>query len=98
MSERQPLTSATSYGWRPGPSGKDEFWFEFVPCTREPKNWKEEIYAAARQIGSTVTKPLWLCSSGGIDSEVMCHAFFDQQIPFSVLTIEHKAGTNTFDT
>lgn len=71
---------------------------KFSACTREPLSWKEELYAAARAIASKTSKPLWLCSSGGIDSEVMCHAFYDQGINFTVLTLRHTAGTNEHDT
>lgn len=69
----------------------------FQPCTREPLSWKEELYAAARDVASRATKPLWLCASGGTDSEVMLHAFFDQGINFSVLTLEHTGSTNEHD-
>jgi hypothetical protein len=59
--------------------------------------WKEELYAAARSIASKAHKPLWLCASGGIDSEIMCHAFFDQGINFSVMTLAHTDGSNEHD-
>lgn len=71
-----------------------KFSVTFHACTREPLTWKEELYAAARSIASKAQKPLWLCSSGGLDSEIMCHSFFDQGINFSVLTIAYGDGTN----
>lgn len=70
----------------------------FKACTREPARWKEEVYAAARAIANQAKKPIWVCSSGGIGSEVVCRAFYDQGIHFSVLTLEHQAGTNLHDT
>ncbi len=88
--------SAITYGWA-NSAQQDSFWIRFAACSREPKNWKEELYAAARTIAARTQKPIWICSSGGIDSEVACRAFFDQGIPFSVLTLEHTAGTNQHD-
>jgi hypothetical protein len=75
----------------------DSLNFYFNPCTREPKEWKEEIYAAALRIANIAGKPIWVCSNGGISSEIICKAFFDQGIDFSVLTIVHAAGTNLRD-
>lgn len=68
----------------------------FVPIEREPKPWRKEVLAAAREIRSRTDKPLWLCSNGGLDAEIMCRAFYEQQIPFSVLTLEHAGGTNAY--
>src|SRR3989344_2464797 len=89
--------SAFRYGWNGPQNEKGSFWVAFDACTREPKQWKAELYAAARKVAARTEKPLWLCSSGGIDSEIMCHAFFDQGIDFSVLTIEHAGGMNKHD-
>jgi hypothetical protein len=88
---------AFEYGWGDSNDPADAFWVKFKPCLSAPKTWKEEIYSAARSITGTSTKPLWLCFSGGIDSEVMCRAFYDQGIHFSVLTLEHAARTNRHD-
>jgi len=89
--------SALQYGWNGPPETPGSFWVRFDQCTRTPSTWKEEIYAAARAITTRSTKPLWLCLSGGIDSEIMCQAFFDQGINFSVLTLAHTNGTNEHD-
>ena len=77
--------------------GIDSLVFSFDSCIREPCVWKEEIYAAARVIANRANKPIWVCSSGDLDSEIVCRAFFDQGIHFSVLTIEHATGTNHRD-
>jgi hypothetical protein len=79
------------------PTIAGSFKISFKRCSREPKSWKEELYAAALEIVNESTKPLWLCFSGGIDSEVLCEAFFNQGINFSVLTLEHVGGTNEHD-
>jgi hypothetical protein len=88
---------AFTYGWGEKGTSEGPFWIRFDRCTRKPDTWKEEIYRAARSVAASTTKPLWLCSSGGIDSEVMCRAFHDQNIPFSVLTLRHMGGTNMYD-
>lgn len=88
--------TAFTFGDGDGEGGAG-FWLRFNPCTREPKSWKEELYAAARAIADMATKPIWVCFSGGIDSEVACQAFYDQQIPFSVLTLEFEGGLNRQD-
>ncbi len=89
--------SAFTYGREISRDGEETFRLRFNPCTREPVGWKEELYAAARAVASRTTKPLWVCSSGGIDSEVACNAFHDQKIPFSVLTLDYGNDANLHD-
>lgn len=79
------------------PTTPGSFTVSFRRCSRVPGTWREELYAAARDIVNESPKPLWLCFSGGIDSEIMCQAFFDHGIHFSVLTLEHTGGTNAHD-
>jgi hypothetical protein len=88
--------SALTYGR--GETDKEKFWLRFAAATRAPLSWKQELFAAAREIGSRATKPIWVAFSGGIDSEVACRAFKAEKIPFSVLTLEHAGGTNAHDT
>lgn len=60
----------------------------------------DEVDAAARDIASEASrrnKPIWVCFSGGIDSEMVCESLYRQGIHFRVLTIEHTAGTNRHD-
>jgi len=90
--------SAFSYGWGTSNDPHEPFWVRFDACKHSPTTWKEEIYAAARTIANDAgARPLWLCSSGGIDSEVMCDAFFNQGINFSVLTLRQTNDTNVHD-
>jgi hypothetical protein len=88
--------NAFKYGWR-DPKAPSSLWIGFERCSREPLEWKEELAAAARRVASEAKKPLWLAFSGGMDSEVMCRAFFDQGIQFSALTLEDVHGTNMKD-
>ncbi len=89
--------AATSINYTLADTVGTSFSVRFPRCSREPESWKQEVFAAARTIANKTTKPLWLCSSGGIDSEIMCRAFYDQGIHFSVLTIEHAGKTNNHD-
>lgn len=75
----------------------ESFALTVTSCERTPKSWKEEVYASARAIAQRAQKPITLCFSGGLDSEIMCRAFFDQGINISVLTIEHAKNANKFD-
>lgn len=79
-------------------SSSEEFSIWFSGIRRAPGDWKSEMYTYARELASSTQRPLWVCFSGGIDSEVACRALYDQGIPFSILTLEHAQGTNLNDT
>lgn len=73
------------------------FSMAFKPVTGPVGTWKEEIYKAAEKIAASCTKTIYLCYSGGIDSEVMCQAFLDRKIPFKVLTLRYLNNSNQHD-
>src|SRR4051812_21405201 len=87
------VPSALIYGWGGQNEPSDVFWMKCRPITREPKEWKEEVYRAAFTIANATSKPLWLGFNGDIEGQVMCRAFFDQGINFHVFTLEHPAFT-----
>lgn len=58
-------------------------------CTLTPLPWLEETWRTARTIAARTTKPIWLCSSGGIDCEVAAEAFLHEKIPFKVLSLSY---------
>ncbi|CAN5407271.1 hypothetical protein BH10BDE1_BH10BDE1_30780 [soil metagenome] len=62
------------------------------------KAWPDEVERTARYIQSVAKKPIWVCLSGGIDSELICHIFLTLKISFKVLTIDHANGSNRADT
>lgn len=68
--------------------------FGFKPITRQPMSWREELVEAARQIRAATDRPLYLCLSGGIDSEVMARAFVEAGIEFQALAMRHVQYTN----
>ncbi len=71
--------------------------FTFSHCTRAPLSWSEELKAAAIGLAQSTAKPIWICSSGGVDSETLCDIFLRLQLPFNVLTIEFADGKNAHD-
>ena len=71
-----------------------EFTSTFSPVTRDVMSWRDEIINAAKVIGETSTKPLYLCMSGGIDSEVAAMALLEAGVPFKALTLRHMQYTN----
>jgi len=75
----------------------DRFGISFRSITRPLLPWKEEIYLEARRIAESTKRPMVVCMSGGIDSEVVARAFHDQGIPFSALSISFSDGTNEHD-
>lgn len=73
------------------------FGMTFKPVRRSVGSWKTELINTAKRIGKASKKPLYLCLSGGIDSEVMALAFIEAKIPFKVLTLKHQTDTNIHD-
>jgi len=71
--------------------------FHFSHCTRVPLSWIEELERAAMSLAESTTRPIWICSSGGVDSETLCEIFFRLKLPFQVLTVEFADGKNDHD-
>ena len=71
--------------------------FSFSHCTRTPFSWMEELEKAAIAIVESTAKPIWICSSGGVDSETVCEIFLKLKLPFKVLTVELVGGKNAHD-
>jgi hypothetical protein len=88
--------SALVYEWD-GPQKTDPFDMHLRRALREPESWRNELCAAAKMIGNTAGKPIWLALSGGFAGEIMARAFFDQGINFSALTLEYSRGINRSD-
>jgi hypothetical protein len=67
----------------------------FESVVRTPLSWKEEVLQSARYIAAKTSKPIWLCSNGGLMSEVMCRAFFEQGINVHVLSLRTGSASST---
>lgn len=88
----------TQYGWGDGSSDPEApFWVKFSRCASQPVEWDKEIRAAAVSLANSTSKPIWICLSGGIDSEVVCEIFQELDIPFRVLTVAFRDGVNAHD-
>lgn len=68
------------------------FRFNLTQCEREPLSWLEETRLTARQIAEGTTKPIYVCMSGGGDSEVVAEAFLHEGIPFTALSFIHQSN------
>jgi hypothetical protein len=79
-------------------SAAQRFTMTYKPLTRAPMRWREEVLATAQHIADSETRPLVVCMSGGIDSEVIARAFIELGVSFSALTAEFTDGSNTHDT
>ncbi|HVP43625.1 MAG TPA: hypothetical protein VMS96_09330 [Terriglobales bacterium] len=71
--------------------------FTFSHCTREPLSWTEELEKAAIDLAKSARRPIWICSSGGVDSETLCEIFLRLNLSFKVLTLEFVDGKNAHD-
>ena len=67
---------------------------KFYKTSRPVMPWRDELLNAARHIRNSTDRPLYLCLSGGIDSEVMARAFVEAGIKFEALTMRHMQYTN----
>ncbi len=74
-----------------------QFLLEIGQCEREPRQPLEEAIFAARQIFERAERPLWLCMSGGVDSECMALAFLYAKIPFKVAIQRFENDLNWYD-
>lgn len=69
----------------------------YKPITREMDSWMLEIDNTTKNIAKSTTKPIFLCFSGGIDSEVVALSLIKNNIDFTILTVKHTEGTNSHD-
>lgn len=69
----------------------------YSPCSRTPAQWVEEIKSSAISLSQTVKKDIWICMSGGIDSEIVAKTFADLHIPFRALIAKFNDDLNEHD-
>ena len=62
---------------------------QYHKVSRTPLSFREECAETARYISSVANKPITIAFSGGIDSEVVCRAFIDANIPFTAITFRY---------
>lgn len=71
----------------------------FRRCHRLPLPWKEELVRTAKYIRekSLGHGRIYVCMSGGIDSEVIARSFLAADIPFTAIILRHTQNTNEHD-
>jgi hypothetical protein len=84
----------THYGFHYNPN---TFKIWYSTCTRQHAVWTEEIKISARTLAQNIDKDIWICMSGGIDSEVVAKTFKDLEIPFKVLIARFNDSINQHD-
>lgn len=75
----------------------NDFSMTFCPVTRNVGTWRDEMKNTVINIANSTNKPIVLCFSGGIDSEVIAREMIANKIDFSVLTIRQKDNVNEYD-
>jgi hypothetical protein len=81
-------------------SSRDALIVEIGKVTRPLQSARQEAGRAASLIAEEAKKQgqeLWLCLSGGVDSECMARAFLDAGVLFRVAILRFEDGLNEFD-
>jgi hypothetical protein len=73
------------------------FDMHFKKVTRPVGSFKEEAIRTAQYIQEHTDKPIYIAAGGGIDSELVCRAFMDAEIDFTVFTVKMINNLNHFD-
>jgi hypothetical protein len=82
------------YGFNYDPAS---FKIWYSPCSRTVGAWTEEIKISAQMLADTAKRDIWICMSGGIDSEVVARTFKDLGIPFRALIARFNDNLNAHD-
>ena len=69
----------------------------YSPCVRKPLSWTEEIKIAAATIAESTNRTIWICMSGGIDSEAVARTYKNANIPFKALIAKFPDDLNIHD-
>jgi hypothetical protein len=83
------------YNLRTSPSQK--FKLSYSPCTRPPQSFEQELVNAALLVESKTQNAIWVCFSGGMDSEITLRAFLNAGIPVSAAILRFAGGVNDHD-
>ena len=74
-----------------------KFEIQFKKVTRSVGSFKEEAIRTAQYIREHTDKTIYIAAGGGIDSELVCKAFMDAGIDFTVFTVKMSNSQNQFD-
>lgn len=78
-------------------SNEQRWWVNYGRCSRLPLDWRSECIIAAHGIRESTQRELWLCFSGGIDSEVVAESFRYARVPFRAAIMRFKNDMNIQD-
>jgi hypothetical protein len=67
-----------------------EFWTKYGRAEYIPTSFREECVRAAKLIAESTNRPLLLCLSGGINSEIMARSFIEAGVPFEVVILNYN--------
>lgn len=70
---------------------------KFKPVQRELNSWYEEMNLLPKMVADSTDRPIYICFSGGIDSEAIIKTFIKNNVPFKVLIVRHTTETNIGD-
>jgi hypothetical protein len=76
---------------------KDFLMSGVMPKAGQLLPWKEQIANTVKSIYKNTSKPIMICLSGGIDSEIVAREFLESNVPFTAVIFKHDAGTNDHD-
>lgn len=74
-----------------------QFRLHLGPCSRKAKSVRWEAIRAAKQIRKLTSKPIIVCYSGGLDSELVLSAFRAAGISVECAIIQYRHGLNRHD-
>ena len=78
-------------------SNEQRWWVNYGRCSRWPLDWRSECIIAAREIRASTNREIWLCFSGGIDSEIVAESFRYARIPIRAAILRFKNDINAHD-
>jgi hypothetical protein len=73
-----------------------EYWVKFGRAEYIPTSFRQECVRAATLIGQNAKRPILICLSGGMDSEVVARSFIEAGVPFEVaiMNISYRDNDN----
>jgi hypothetical protein len=84
-----------NYQFRTSPEQK--WTVEYGRCSRPPKSFGEECIEAARLISQKTNQDIWICYSGGVDSEFTIWSFLKANVKFKIAIMEFEDEINIYD-
>lgn len=87
------------FGWGDGVFNFNEchkrpYWVKFGRAQYIPTSFRAECVRAARLIGENAKKPIMICYSGGMDSEIVVRSFMEADVPFEVVIMNLSYNGN----